>query len=51
VQQRERDGALQAPDSHAFLAELQKTYVMTDQHAVHAGGKVAQTAQTEITFF
>jgi methyl-accepting chemotaxis protein len=43
---------LQAPDAQVLLAELQKTYVMADQHVVHQGGKVAQSsATTDISFF
>jgi methyl-accepting chemotaxis protein len=44
-------GHLQALDSQAYLAELKRTYVMTDQHVIHAGGQVAEKNDTEITFF
>lgn len=37
-------------DSEKMLAELQKTYVMADQHVIHQGGKVEQK-NTEISFF
>jgi methyl-accepting chemotaxis protein len=47
-----QDSVLQAPDAQALLAELQKTYVMADQHVVHQGGKVEQgSATTDISFF
>ncbi len=42
---------LQAPDAQALLAELKKTYVMADQHIIHAGGKVTQNNTTDISFF
>jgi methyl-accepting chemotaxis protein len=44
-------GELQALDAQAYLAELKRTYVMTDQHVIHSGGKVAEKIDTEITFF
>lgn len=44
-------GDLRSPDAEAFLTELKKSYVMTDQHVVHGGGKVQTKADTEITFF
>lgn len=34
-----------------LLDELKKSYVMADQHAVHQGGKVANHADEEISFF
>ena len=37
-------------DSESLLAELQKSYVMADQHVIHQGGKVEQKS-TEISFF
>jgi methyl-accepting chemotaxis protein len=47
-----QDGVLQAPDAQALLAEMQKSYVMADQHVVHQGGKVEQNnANTDISFF
>jgi methyl-accepting chemotaxis protein len=47
-----QDSVLQAPDAQALLAELQKTYVMADQHVVHQGGKVEQSSTTtDISFF
>ena len=42
--------SLERLDSQKLLAELQKTYVMADQHVIHQGGKVAQK-NTEISFF
>ena len=44
-------GALQVADAQRVLTELQKTYVMADQHTVHQGGKVAQQAASDISFF
>ncbi|MDZ4160844.1 MAG: hypothetical protein U1D28_03040 [Burkholderiales bacterium] len=44
-------GALVLPDAQALLAELQKTYVMADQHVIHSGGKVAQNKSSDISFF
>ena len=46
-----RSGALVLPDAQALLAELQKTYVMADQHVIHSGGKVAQNKSSDISFF
>lgn len=50
-QQYADTGELQPLDSHVLLAELEKTYVMTDQHVIHQGGKAAQPNDTGITFF
>jgi methyl-accepting chemotaxis protein len=44
-------GKLQALDPTALLAEMKKTYVMADQHVVHAGEKVEQKTAADITFF
>ena len=44
-------GALQVADAQRVLSELQKAYVMADQHVVHQGGKVAQQAASDISFF
>lgn len=44
-------GALKAPDATLFLADLKKRYVMSDQHAVHRGARVAKADETDITFF
>ena len=44
-------GVLQAADAQRVLGELQKTYVMADQHVIHQGGKVAQQAASDISFF
>ena len=38
-------------DSDALLQELQKTYVMADQHIVHQGGMVDKPGATSISFF
>ncbi|GAB4218445.1 MAG: methyl-accepting chemotaxis protein [Rhodoferax sp.] len=42
---------LEPLDAQAMLAELKKTYVMADQHIIHEGGKVTQSASTDISFF
>ncbi len=42
---------LHALDAQAMLSRLENTYVMTDQHVIHQGGKVVQKDDTEITFF
>jgi methyl-accepting chemotaxis protein len=52
-------GTPPALDAQAFLEQLKSSYVMTDQHVVHAGGKAAGPKgsaaaakdSTEITFF
>ncbi len=44
-------GTLQPLDAQALLTELQDTYVMTDQHVIHKGGKVAQKTASDISFF
>lgn len=54
--QFEQAGALQPLDSAALLAELEKTYAMKEERAIHSksGSKVteaSQDADTEITFF
>jgi len=46
-----QQGGLKAPDPTAFLTELKNSYVMSDQHAVHQGGKAEKQQETEITFF
>lgn len=42
---------LERLDSDSLLAELQKSYVMADQHVIHHGGKVEQKNTTDIQFF
>jgi methyl-accepting chemotaxis protein len=42
---------LEPMDALEMLAELQKTYVMADQHVIHQGGKVEQKTVTDISFF
>lgn len=43
---------LEAHDPQEMLAEMKKTYVMADQHVIHAGGKVGHSSGgTEISFF
>ncbi|RZL03081.1 MAG: chemotaxis protein [Rubrivivax sp.] len=51
--QFQQAGALQPLDSAGLLAELEKTYAMKEERAVHQGGQVAQATpdDTEITFF
>lgn len=51
--QFQQDGALQPLDSAGLLAELEKTYAMKEERAVHQGSKSAEATQddTEITFF
>lgn len=46
-------GALQPLDSAELLAELEKTYAMKEERAVHQGSQAAQATpdDTEITFF
>jgi methyl-accepting chemotaxis protein len=44
-------GVLEQLDSNSLLTELKQSYVMADQHVVHAGNKVAAASKTEITFF
>ena len=50
----EQDGVLLPLDASALLAELEKTYAMAEEHAVHSGSasKAApKKAEDEITFF
>ena len=51
--QFERRQQLQPLDASGLLAELEKTYVMADERAIHKGGKSAPAPQPadEITFF
>ena len=44
-------GVLQVADAQRVLEDLQKTYVMADQRVIHQGGKVAQQAASDISFF
>jgi methyl-accepting chemotaxis protein len=46
-----QDGHVPPLDPNEFLDELKKTYVMKDQHMVHAGGATQAPADDEITFF
>jgi methyl-accepting chemotaxis protein len=46
-----QSGALQPLDAQDLLVKLQDTYVMADQHVIHAGGKVVQKSNAGITFF
>jgi len=49
----ERDGQLHALDAQGVLRELEATYAMSDEHAVHRGSArpAAGPAAEEITFF
>lgn len=47
----ERDGAPQALDAGLLLAELERTYAMADEHAVHTGGGAPVNKNCEVTFF
>ena len=42
---------LERLDSESLLRDLQKSYVMADQHVIHQGGKVEQKTATDISFF
>jgi len=45
-------GELAAHDPQDFMDEMKKTYVMADQHVIHAGGKVHEVSgTTDISFF
>jgi methyl-accepting chemotaxis protein len=44
-------GVLKAGNAQDMLVEMEKTYVMADQHVIHAGGKVVQSDTTDISFF
>jgi methyl-accepting chemotaxis protein len=50
----EASGVLEALDPDVLLRELQKTYAMAEEHAVHSGARLAAPAAAEadeITFF
>lgn len=51
LQQLEQGADISPLDAQQFLEELKKTYVMKDQHIVHAGGTVSKQDDEEITFF
>lgn len=46
-----QSGVVPPMDPEILLDELKKTYVMADQHVIHAGGTVEKKADDEITFF
>ena len=50
-QQYAQSQQLQPLDAQALLTELQSSYVMADQHVIHAGGQVKQSNSTDISFF
>jgi methyl-accepting chemotaxis protein len=50
-QQFEQTRELLPPDPQTMLAEMKETYVMSDQHVIHEGGKVVQSNTTDISFF
>jgi methyl-accepting chemotaxis protein len=49
----ERDGVLQPADAAELLAELERSYAMAEERALHQGGQkpAQQPKTTEITFF
>jgi len=51
LQQLEQGTNVSSLNAQEFLEELKKTYVMKDQHIVHAGGKATKSDDEEITFF
>jgi methyl-accepting chemotaxis protein len=55
LEENQRDYAagagLQAPDAQVLLAELEKTYAMAEEHAIHRGEMVKAQASDEVTFF
>jgi len=44
-------GVLTASDPKVLLSEMKKSYVMADQHVIHAGGTVDQSKSSDISFF
>lgn len=50
-EQCRRSGELQPLDASPLLHAMKNSYVMSDQHAVHRGEKIAQPANGGITFF
>jgi len=50
-QQCDGSGMLEPPRALALLAELQQTYAMAEEHAVHGGATQTAAAADEITFF
>lgn len=46
-----QNGQLAPLDAQAFLAALKSSYVMQDQHVLHAGGSVSQPQGGDISFF
>jgi methyl-accepting chemotaxis protein len=51
-QQYAQTGALVPHDPQDMLDEMKKSYVMADQHVIHAGGKVVESSgTTDISFF
>ena len=44
-------GELRSLDSEAMMNKMKISYVMTDQHVVHDGGKAVKQDSSEITFF
>lgn len=47
----DKSGTLQPLDPAMLLAELEKTYAMAEERAIHAGKSVTKTQDNEITFF
>lgn len=50
-QNYEAGAGLQAPDPQALLGELEKTYAMAEEHAIHRGEVVTAKPSDEVTFF
>lgn len=46
-----QSGVLQALDPEAWLAELEVTYAMAEERAVHRGGHAVKDKDSDITFF
>jgi methyl-accepting chemotaxis protein len=47
----EKDGALLSPEPETVLDELEKTYAMAEERALHRGGELAVAKPSEVTFF
>ncbi len=48
---RRADGSLVPPDADALLAELEKTYAMAEERAIHTGHSLPAEQGDEVTFF
>lgn len=47
----EAGAGLQAPNAQTLLGELEKTYAMAEEHAIHRGEMATAKASDEVTFF